>query len=431
MQQGPKHIIKNFRNRNHAFGRERRLNMDKTVLENNPHFPNTLGYEDIDREVFNWVDKGFDITFDGKRFNTYKLFSNQRITEYGQTWQNLDEKGNLDINFKTITRESNPQKGDMQGGNYNIPGNITFPIFRVKALDENGVEYTEMYSMKQPTSINLIYTIGIFTNAYKLLNKMNTEIHKEFKSLEKYIFPNGFSIPMELNSVSDESEYTIDDRKYYCQTYQIKVLGYIITNDDYVVTKVPSRLKTQFVSGRNSKLRNKKKIFNIQSLEINNQNTTLKEFDNCDSNVKIESIKDKLSVDEVMNTPIREEEIEIEELCGLQPCWENTEDEFYVNRKIIINISPSYCNKRLSFISEYHLGVETLQLKNIKNYKLLINDIEIKVEDSDVEILKDDTITIETTLNNEKEIAQLTLICYDLDSIIENDVNNDPETINV
>jgi hypothetical protein len=319
----------------------------------------------------------------------------------------------------------------MQGGNFNIPGNITFPIFKVKALDENGVEYTEMYSMKQPVAVNLIYTVGIFTNAYKMLNIMNTGIHKEFKALERYIFPNGFAIPMELNSVSDESEYTIDDRKYYCQTYQIKVLGYIITNDDYVVTKVPSRAKIQFTSGVNSKSRHKREIFDIQSLDINKHKIKEEVSDTCNIDVKIDNREDESDIDEIMNTPVRPQEIEIEELYGLQPCWKDTEDEFYVNRKVIINTLPTYCSRSVNFISEYHLGLEGLELKNIKSYKILINDIQVNVEDSDIEILKEDVVTIEAELNNEKEEAKITLICYDLDSVVEKGEDNQAEIIEI
>ena len=35
-------------------------------------------------------------------------------------------------------------------------------------------------------------------------------------------------MPMFLDAINDESEYTIDDRKFYSQSYQIKVMGYII-----------------------------------------------------------------------------------------------------------------------------------------------------------------------------------------------------------
>lgn len=429
--QSPKHIIKNFRNRNVAIGNERRRNMVKTVLEHQPHFPKTLNYEDIDREVFNWLEKSFDLVYDGKKFNTYKLFSNQRMTEYGQTWQNLDDKGNLEINFKTITREPNPQKGDIYGGNYNIPGTITFPIFKLRTIDENGIEYTETYSMKQPFAVNLIYTIGIFTNTYKMLNKMNTDVHNEFKSLEKYIFPNGFAIPMELNSVSDESEYTIDDRKYYCQTFQIKVLAYIITENDYVVTKVPSRAKIQFISGRNSSLRQKKEKFDIQQLSLGKPEYTIENPETCEGKAKITNPSKVETIEEIMNTPVRQAELEIEELCGKQVCWEETEEEFYVNKKVLIIASLNYCQPVCEFVSDYHMGIESLELKNTKSYKILINGNEVKIEDSDVDILIGDNVRIEVSVFDEKEIAEVKMLCYDVDTIVEKQEETAIDTIQV
>lgn len=427
MQQSPKHIIKNFQNRNKSFGKERRLNMYKTVLDKTPHFPKTLSYEDIDRSVLDWVENSLPLYYDGKKFNTYKLFSNQRISEYGQTWKNLDEKGNLDINFKTLTREQNPQKGDMQGGFCNIPGDITFPIFKVKALDENGVEYMELYSMKQPVPVNLIYTVGVFTNSYSKINEINTNIQHEFKSIERYIFPNGFAIPMELSSISDESEYTIDDRKYYGQTYQIKVLGYIITSDDYVVKKIPSRLKSVFASGINSRnIKNDGNKFDIQAMS-----TTIKteSQDSCLDDEKIVESNDTVTIDDVMNTPIDEKEIEIEELCGKQVCWENTDDEFYVNRKVIISIPLTYCDNKCEFISDYHLGIESIELVNIKSYKLIINGLDVNPEDSDVEILIGDSVVVENTIHNEKEDAKITILAHDLDTIIKKDSNSPEEVI--
>ena len=43
------------------------------------------------------------------------------LNEYAQTWQHLDETGNLLLNFKTINRENNPKQGQNQGNNFNIP----------------------------------------------------------------------------------------------------------------------------------------------------------------------------------------------------------------------------------------------------------------------------------------------------------------------
>lgn len=433
MTQSPKSIIKNFRNRNIAYGKERRRNMSKIVLEHQPHFPKTLNYEDIDLAVVDWVDNSFDLTFDGKRLNTYKLFSNQRISEYGQTWQNLDEKGNLDINFKTITREPNPQKGEMFGGNYTIPGNITFPIFNVKNVDENGMEYVERYSIKQPFAVNLIYTVGVFTNSYKILNEMNTLIHQQFKSLEKYIFPNGFAIPMELNSVSDESEYTIDDRKYYSQTYQIKVMSYIIRESDYVVTKIQSRVRMPFVSGINSSNKVDCHKFKLDTLELPNESVDISE---CEVNAEIIPQVEP-TTDEIMTEPKGNVEIEIEEMTGKQVCWENTEDEMYVNRKVIYTATIDYCDIRkkdgeFEFVSDYNLVVEEIELQNISSCEIFINGNKVKIEDSDVNILAGDTIKVKVILRNENELGYFTLVTYDADSIVNKDDKTvEPENITI
>ena len=134
----PKPYLDRLRHRNHAFGTERRRNMSKIILENQTFFPKPVTYEDIDRTFFEWVDKKLEVVYDGKRLPTYKLFSNQKLSEYSQTWQNLDDTGNIIMNFKTITRENNPQHGESQGGNYNVPGNRDYPMFYVPVLQENG-----------------------------------------------------------------------------------------------------------------------------------------------------------------------------------------------------------------------------------------------------------------------------------------------------
>ena len=433
MIQRPKHIIKNFKNRINAVGKERRLNMEKIVLENQPNFPKTLNYEDIDLAVYEWLDKEFDLACDGNKLKTYKLFSNQRISEYGQAWQNLDEKGNLDINFKTITRESNPQKGEIQGGNYAIPENIRFTMFRVKGIDENGSECIETYSMKQPVSVNLIYNIGIFTNFYAMLNRMNTMVHQQFRSLEKYIFPNGFAIPMELNSVSDESEYTIDDRKYYSQTFQIKVMAYLITNDDYVVTKCPARAVVPFMSGRNAMLRRKKRKFNIDSPDIDPDNITV--IDECTGEVELSTNIKQENTQEIMEKPTNDVILEIEELEGQQVCWQDTEDELYVNRKVVFTSTfdcrTNHCNNVCEFVSEYNLMFEKLELKNIKNYKFYVNGVLINLEDSDAKFLKGDHVKIIVYIKNEREVASLELTTYDVDSMVKNDINQQTEEIKI
>ena len=63
-----------------------------------------------------------------------------------------------------------------------------------------------------------------------------------FSALEKYIRVNGHPIPLILDSIGDESQITnLDERKYYVQLFTIKMMGYLLDEDDFVVTPAVSR----------------------------------------------------------------------------------------------------------------------------------------------------------------------------------------------
>ena len=48
--------------RNHAIGKEDRLNMSKKILDKSKPFPNTVGYKDIDASFKEWVDNKLEIS---------------------------------------------------------------------------------------------------------------------------------------------------------------------------------------------------------------------------------------------------------------------------------------------------------------------------------------------------------------------------------
>lgn len=236
MSRNYKNIIKLKRN---VEGKERRENLAKEVLKDNTPLPKPLEYEDIDKEFERWVREDLDISFEEQKLPTYLMLSNQRFSEYMQTWQNVDDKKNLILNFKTITRENNPKAGTIVGDTRNIPGNIDFLMKRVQAVDKSGHRYFIDYRVKQPISIDLIYTVSIFTNKYQLLNDFNMIMNEKFSAIDCYIRPNGHFIPMKLTDISDESEYNIDDRRFYSQSYLITVMAYIMPKDSFRVVEQP------------------------------------------------------------------------------------------------------------------------------------------------------------------------------------------------
>lgn len=225
--------------KDHSFGKKRRKNLTKEVLRDSSPFPNPLTYEDYDEEFRRWVEEDLDISFDGEKIPTYMLLSNQRFSEYMQTWTGVDNKKNVILNFKSISRENNPKAGTIVGSTRNIPGERTYLLKRVKAYDKNQRQYFIDYRMKQPFSVDIVYTLSIVTNKYELLNDFNIMLNEKFKAIDCYIRPKGHFVAMKLNEISDESEYNIDNRRYYSQSFNITVMGYIITESSFEVVETP------------------------------------------------------------------------------------------------------------------------------------------------------------------------------------------------
>lgn len=222
-------------------GKERQIELLTDILKGGTFLPKTVTYKDIDESVRQWLDKELPISdFNGKAFPTMTLFSNQRFSEYTQTWSYTDTNKNILLNFKTVTRESNPQYGTIYGGGWNIPGPDKFFTMRKQAvLDDNGTESMLVLKMRQPTAVDLVYKASIFTTQYDLVNEFNTMVNKRFNARQCYICPNGHYMAMVLEGISDESSYQIDDRQFYGQTFNIKVMGYVLTEDDYRVSEEP------------------------------------------------------------------------------------------------------------------------------------------------------------------------------------------------
>lgn len=222
-----------------AFGKERRENLAKEALQDGTPLPKPLDYKHIDEEFKRWVEEDLDVSFEGEKLPTVALFSNQRFSEYMQSWRNVDEKKNILMNFKTITRENNPKQGTLYGETRNIPGERTYLMKRVPALDKAGRRYYIDYRVKQPFCVDLSYTVTVVTNKYELLNKFNLMIQEKFKSIQCFIRPQGHFVPMTLTDISDESQYSINDRQYYSQSYIISVHAYLMPEDSFIVEERP------------------------------------------------------------------------------------------------------------------------------------------------------------------------------------------------
>lgn len=296
--------------------KERRKEIMMAPLINNTPLPKPLRYEDYDKSFKKWVEDDLYISYEGKELPTMTLFSNQRFSEYLQAWTFYDDNKNPILNFKTISRDINPQTGTLYGDIRNIPGERTYLIRRIRKIDKNGREYFEDYRMKQPFCVDIIYHLSICANKLEVINAFNEKINDKFKSINSYMTVNEHFIGMKLDNISDGSEYSIDDRQFYSQTYDIKVLAYIITEDSFVIEETPV-LKFMGFEGEKSR-----------------------KF------------------------------VEIEE----PPCY-ITENEYY-NKPLKLNITLGVCDDKLKFNIDTDFTIEDGKMSNVKYIKWYVNDNE-------------------------------------------------------
>lgn len=254
--------------RNVRHGVEQRLSYQDTITKDQPLTPKPVTYEDIDKSVIEFMDKSVVINVQGVGFPTFRLFSNQRFSEYSQTWEHTDENGNLIVNFKTVNRESNPKPGRQQGNFYNIPGDRWYEYLRRDVLEDNGDETTEVYSIRQPFAVDFVYKLNVVVSKFEYLNMFNTRIQDLFKSRQCYIRPNGHFLPMVLEDISDESEHEISERKFFSQSYTVRVMGYITRPEDLRITKYPKRVSVSVVgTGTFNGKRERVAVYEDDSLE--------------------------------------------------------------------------------------------------------------------------------------------------------------------
>lgn len=416
MQQSPKAYREKLRLRHHAYGIERRRNMSKLILEHGTPIPKSIEYSDIDEAMYKWVEEHIDLVYNGERIPTYKLYSTQRLSEYIQEWDKQDETGNPNINFKTITRELNPQKGENQGSYFNIPGHKDFAMFYIPVLQENGTEAYDKYTMKQPFSVNFLYSVSIVSNKMELVNEMNELMHYEFSAINCYISPNDHPMSMTLEDVSDESEYQIDDRKYYSQTYKIKVRGYIIRKEDYKVERIPSRLVMSSHDSDAAGIINRKGKNRLENERVK----FMEEYKDSPQyeQMKVDIFKND---DHCEAIPIEEKE-RVPEIPELGPdttdCCPTPDRYRYKVMKVMMNFED--CLEELSFQIDKEMILTSVETTNVEKFELIVNGETMNLEKK-VRFVEGDEITVKIYRDVLYTHAEVTLVGYDPNIAFDNE----------
>lgn len=204
--------------------------------EKTKYFPRSILLENLDESFFNYVNTGnLEIIIEGDKVPVFYL-ENERWGELQKTWKFTDKDKNVPTPYITIVRSST-EKGTRIDGKYNVAQNALFKYLDVPILDDGQLIYLR-YKMPQPTNIDLVYEVSLFTKLRVDVNQFDELVFRKYASLQDYIFINNYPMPLKLEERSEpRSILNVDGDKLYHSKYVIRLQGFIQDEKDFKIVK--------------------------------------------------------------------------------------------------------------------------------------------------------------------------------------------------
>jgi hypothetical protein len=213
-----------------------KINKDGTYL------PKSLLHADLDRGFLDFVKDELKVVVEGKTIPTVDIIvTTQNWTQFTETWnfQNIDK--NAEPPFITTIRQPEVKFGTNPSLLYNIPNRRQYFYAQVPTWDgqRNGMD---VYTIPQPVPVDITYSVKIICNRMRELNKLNQVILEKFASRQAYAVIKGHYIPIVMGNITDESVMEVEKRKYYIQSYEFTMLGFLIDEDEFEVSPAITRV---------------------------------------------------------------------------------------------------------------------------------------------------------------------------------------------
>jgi len=212
------------------------INADGTYL------PKSVLHADLDRGMLDFVKTELQVVTAGSIVPMIDiLITTQNWAQYTETWTFTDMDYNPNPPFITVVRTPEVKYGTNPSLQYTIPNRKQFYYASVPTWNGNE-QGMDIYTIPQPVPVDITYSVKIVCNRMRELNELNKIVMQKFSSRQAYTFIKGQYVPIVLNSISDESQMTIDSRKYYIQNYDFTMLGYLIDEDEFEVKPAIQRV---------------------------------------------------------------------------------------------------------------------------------------------------------------------------------------------
>lgn len=205
------------------------INKDGTYL------PKSVLHADLDKGMLDFVKEELKVVTAGNIIPMIDiLITTQNWAQYTETALFTDLDYNPSPPFITVVRNPDVKFGTNPSLQYTIPNRKQFYYASVPTWNGN-TQGMDIYTIPQPVPVDITYSVKIVCNRMRELNQLNKVVLQKFSSRQAYTFIKGQYVPIVLNNISDESQMNLESRKYYVQSYEFTMLGYLIDEEEFEV----------------------------------------------------------------------------------------------------------------------------------------------------------------------------------------------------
>jgi hypothetical protein len=220
----------------------RREQLLEFINKDGTYLPKSVLHADLDRGMLDFVKGDLEVISAGKIVPMVDIIiTTQNWTQYVETALFVDLDYNPSPPFITVVRSPEVKFGTNPSLQYTIPNRKQFYYASVPTWNGNE-QGMDIYTIPQPVPVDINYSVKIICNRMRELNQLNKVVMQKFSSRQAYTFIKGQYVPIILNATSDESQMTLDSRKYYVQTYDFTMLGYLIDEEEFEVKPAIARV---------------------------------------------------------------------------------------------------------------------------------------------------------------------------------------------
>jgi hypothetical protein len=219
----------------------RREQLLEYINKDGTYLPKSVLHADLDKGMLEFVKEELRTVVSGKVVPTVDvLITTQNWSQFTETWNFVDSDFNVSPPFITTVRNPEVKYGSNPALLYTIPNRKQYYYATVPTWDGQR-KGMDIYTIPQPVPVDITYSVKFICNRMRELNELNKNVLQKFSSRQAYTFIKGQYVPIILQNISDESVVDLDKRKYYIQSYEFLMMGYLIDEEEFEVKPAISR----------------------------------------------------------------------------------------------------------------------------------------------------------------------------------------------